>query len=108
MPARALTILVVAMGVAILAGIAVIAATVAGRTFHSAPRTAASVTPAPPPAPFTAAPIDLPKGAHVAAISTGTDRLVINVALADGSQELIVIDLATGRRLGTVPLHTGR
>ncbi len=103
MPARAMTVVVVVMGILIVAGLAALAVGIVRRAtdaIHSAevPRAAG-------PTAFLAAPIGLPKGAHVTAISTGTDRLVIAVALPDGSQELIVVDLATGRRLGMIPLH---
>ncbi|HTT80026.1 MAG TPA: hypothetical protein VMF86_10140 [Stellaceae bacterium] len=97
MPARALTVAVVVMGVLIVAGVAALAVGVARRAVHPTPQIEAT--------PFAAAPIDLPKGAHVTAISTGTDRLVVAVALPGGSEELLVVDLATGRRLGTIPVH---
>src|SRR5438309_897805 len=35
----------------------------------------------------------------------GPDRLVIDLLLADGTRQLLIIDLATGRRLGTIPLR---
>jgi hypothetical protein len=98
MPGRALTIAVVVMGAMIVAGLGLIAAKIAGGGAHRTARPAASQ-------PFIAAPIELPNGAHIAAISTGTDRVVVDLALPDGSQELLIIDLSTGRRLGTVPLH---
>jgi hypothetical protein len=103
MPARALSALVVVMGVLIVGGLAALAVGVARRAGHAthAPEAPLAVASRP----FAAAPIDLPKGAHIAAISTGTDRLVVDVALPDGSQQLVIIDLATGRRLGTVPLR---
>lgn len=101
MPARTLTILVVVMGVMILAGFAVLGAMIAVRMSHPSSSSASL-------RPFAAAPIALPAGARVEAISAGTDRLVIDIALADGDRQLVIIDLATGRRLGTVPLHTAR
>jgi hypothetical protein len=103
MPARAMTLLVVVMGILIVAGLTALAVGIARRAAHSVHPTEAPL--AAGPAPFVAAPIDLPKGAQVTAISTGTDRLVVDVALPDGGQELIIVDLATGRRLGTIPLR---
>jgi hypothetical protein len=108
MPPRALTALVIFLGVAIVAGFAALAVGIAGRAARH-PATRAAAPPARSQAagatPFAAPPIDLPRGARVAAIGAGTDRLVLDLALPDGSQQLVIIDLATGRRLGTVPLH---
>lgn len=107
MSLRALTILVVVMGAMIIAGLALIAAKVAGGLAQPAPRAAVTRSATASQPPFAAAPIELPAGARVAAISTGTDRVVVDVALADGSRELLIIDLSTGRRLATVPLRAG-
>jgi hypothetical protein len=90
--------LVVAMGIMILAGVAALAVAIAGRVSHRPAETA-------PTQPFAGQPIELPAGSRIEAMSTGTDRLVIEVALADGSRQLVVIDLASGRRLGTIPLR---
>ncbi len=56
---------------------------------------------------FTAPPIDIPRGARIETIAAGSDRLVLDLVLPDGNRELVVIDLANGRKLGTIPLHTG-
>jgi hypothetical protein len=56
-------------------------------------------------APFSAGPIDIPSGARVEAMSAGPDRLVLDLLLADGTRQLVVIDLGTWRRLGTIPLR---
>jgi hypothetical protein len=39
-------------------------------------------------------------------MAVGVDRLVIDVVLGDGTRQLLVLDLVTGRRLGTIPLRT--
>jgi hypothetical protein len=92
---RALKILVSVMGALLLAGVVVLAVAIASRLAHRAP---------PPPAAFTASPITLPQGAKIERMSTGPDRIVLDVRLADGSTELVVIDLATGRLMGIVSL----
>jgi hypothetical protein len=56
--------------------------------------------------PFAAAPIEFPAGARIETMSTGSDRLVIDLVLPDGNRRLVIIDLATGRLLGTIPLPT--
>jgi len=93
---RGLKILVVAMGVLLVVGFAALVATVAVRLSHRPP---------PPAVAFTAPPVTLPAGAKIERLSTGPDRIVIAVALPDGTQQLLVIDLQTGRLLGTIPLR---
>ena len=90
---RFLKILVIVMGAILVAGVAVLAVTIAARLAHR-----------PPPAAFTAPPITLPRGSTIERMSTGPDRIVLQVDLADGSVELVVIDLATGRLVGILPL----
>jgi hypothetical protein len=96
---RALKILVVVMGVMLIAGVATLAVVIAGRVSRGGPGTAS-------PQPFAASQIELPKGARIENISAGGDRLVIDLVLPDGNRQLVIIDLATGRRLGTIPLRT--
>ena len=95
MNVRFLKILVTVMGVMLVAGVVALAVTIAERLGHH---------PTPPAAAFTAPPITLPHGASIEKMSVGTDRIVLEVLLADRSAELVVIDLATGHLLGTFPL----
>lgn len=92
---RALKILVGVMGAMILIGVAVLGATVAGRLTKSTPPAQA----------FTAPAIDVPAGARIESMSTGADRIVLDLVLSDGSRQLLIVDLANGRKLGTVPLR---
>jgi len=94
---RFLKILVAVMGAMLLAGVVALVATIAARLSHRAS--------ALPPTAFTAPPITLPRGAKIETMSTGADRIVLQVDLADGSVKLVVIDLATGRLVGTIPLQ---
>lgn len=94
---RALKILVAAMGVLLIAGVATLVAVVAKRLSHRAP--------AAPTAAFTAPPVFLPRGSKIETMSTGADRVVLQVDLVDGTVELVVIDLASGRLVGTIPLR---
>lgn len=98
---RALKILVVVMGVLLVGGLATLIVVIAGRVAN---RQAA----APSVPPFTAAPLDLPAGARIETIAVGADRLVLDIILPDGNRELVLIDLASGRRLGSIPLHTSQ
>ncbi|HEV8029467.1 MAG TPA: DUF6476 family protein [Stellaceae bacterium] len=94
----ALKVLVVVMGIMLVAGVAVLLAAIAARVSHKGSDAGA-------PQPFAAVPIDIPPGARVEAMSAGPDRLVLDLVLADGTRALVVIDLTTGHRLGTIPLR---
>jgi hypothetical protein len=96
---RGLKILVIVMAVMILAGFAAIVIVIAGRM----PRSGPAPTPSQP---FAAAPIELPSGARIETMSVGSDRLVLEILLPDGNRQLVIIELATGRPLGAIPLHT--
>lgn len=96
----ALKAIVVIMGLMILAGLTLLGAIIAGRLAHRPAATSASSTPA-----FVAPGIDLPAGAAIERMTIAGDRLVLDMALPDGNRQLLLIDLATGRRLGTIPLH---
>jgi len=96
---RTLKILVVVMGVMLVAGIVILIVTIAGRV--SSNRAGPGISP-----PFAAPPIDLPQGARIEAMAVGPDRLVLDVVLADGTRQLLVLDLVTGRQLGMIPLRT--
>jgi len=93
---RALKILVAAMGAMLVIGFAVLLVTIAWRLSHR---------PAAPPSAFTAPPVTLPHGSVIERMSTAADRIILQVDLADGNVELVVIDLSTGRQLGIVPLR---
>ncbi|HTW53471.1 MAG TPA: DUF6476 family protein [Stellaceae bacterium] len=96
MSQRALKILVAVMTMLLIAGVAALAVGIAGKLARRPP---------PPPATaFTAPPITLPHGASIERMSTGSDRAVLEILLADGSAQLVEIDLATGRLVGIVPL----
>jgi hypothetical protein len=79
---RGLKLLVAVMGVMLVAGVAVLVATLAVRLSQH--------TPVPV---FTAPP------------SIGPDRIVLNIVLADGIRQLLVLDMRTGRLIGTIPLR---
>jgi Family of unknown function (DUF6476) len=103
---RALRILVVVMGVMLVGGFIALIVSIAYMAKHKqsgAP--AAVVTDAP--APYAAPPIELPAGARIEMILAGSERLVVHIMLPSGDRELLVLDLASGRRLGTIPLRVG-
>jgi hypothetical protein len=93
---RGLKILVIVMGVLLVAGVAGLVVAIAVRMSHRAPAPAAA---------FSAPPIMLPHGSTIESMRVGADRIVLQIDLADGSVQLLVIDLATGRQLGAIPLR---
>jgi len=95
MPLRGLKILVIVLGVMLVAGAAVLAAAIALRL---AQRTT------PPTRALVAPPIFMPHGSKIETMAVGTDRIVLQVDLVDGSVQLVVIDLATGKEMEVVPL----
>ena len=97
----ALKALVVVMGIMLVVGFVALIVVIAGRVSQKTAGLGAAQ-------PYTAAPVEIPAGARVEAMSAGPDRLVLDLLLPDGNRELAVIDLGTGRRLGTIPLRTAR
>jgi len=95
---RALKIAVVVMGVMLVAGFATLVVVIAGRISRG------GSGPTPTRA-FTNRPIEIPHGARIEAMTAGPDRLILGLALPEGDRQLVVIDLATGARLGTIDLH---
>jgi hypothetical protein len=90
----ALKVLVVVMGFMLIGGFAVLVAVIGGRLSHSGgPRS------------FAAA-IEIPRGARIEAMTAGADRLVLDMMLPDGERQLLVIDLTSGARLGTIELRS--
>jgi hypothetical protein len=90
------------MGILLVAGFAGLVLAISYRLSHStathATRTRSAAEP------FTAAPVNLPPGARIEAISIGNDRLALAILLPDGNRELLLLDPNSGRRLGTIPL----
>ena len=98
---RALNVLVVVMGVLIVIGFAALIVGIAAKMSRDRP--AASVE-----RPFAATAIDIPPGARIEAMTASANRLILELALPDGERQLLVVDLATGARLGTIALHSGQ
>jgi hypothetical protein len=94
---RALKVLVTVLGVVIIVGFGVVAAVIAGRLARREPASNAHA--------FTAAAVNIPRGARIEAMTAASDRLILALALPGGGRDIIVIDLVTGTRLGTIELH---
>jgi len=53
---------------------------------------------------FGAAEVTLPPGARVVETTTSGDRVVLRIALPDGEERLHVLDVASGRTIGTIAI----
>ncbi|MEO3431534.1 hypothetical protein [Inquilinus sp. CAU 1745] len=98
---RALKFLVIAMGVAIVAGFALVAYEVIRRSGEPVEPPVATAAPAGEPFASTLA---LPEGARIAGMAGVGDQLVVNVAMPDGTGRAFFIDPATGDVLGTLDI----
>lgn len=99
---KALKTLVVAMGILILAGIAVVGVTLYNRAARpgglAGDRAAAQTTrPAEHP---TAASLGLPAGSRIRGLAGAGNRVVVHVELPGGEEQLLLLDPATGQVAG--------
>jgi hypothetical protein len=86
------------MSVLLVVGFTAVIVTIAGRMAHRRPEAAANHL-------LPAAPIDIPRGSRVEAMTATPDRLILDLVSPDGDREIMLIDLATGARIGTIELH---
>ena len=112
---RLLKAIVIGLGVLIFVGLAVVVATIISR----AGRLAAPVTSATPvaavtteimggaPAAFGAKKLDLPPGSRLVEIRPDGDRLILRLRQVGGNEQLVVISLISGERLGVIDLGAG-
>jgi len=119
---RWLKTLVIGMGAVIVIGLMVVIVEVVRRAGEPSQSVAlSSLPPAPPvigaPAPAAVTPparmpgdisILIPPGATAEEIVTDKARLVVRLLLADGSAALLLIDAATGKKLGMITLDNRR
>jgi hypothetical protein len=86
------------MGVMLVVGFAALIVAIASRVAHRRPE-----------APFVRSlvhsTIDIPHGARVEAMTTMSDRLILDLVLPDGDRQIVTIDLATGARTSTIELR---
>jgi Family of unknown function (DUF6476) len=85
----------------LVVGFAALIAAIAIRASHRKPQ---------PPAGHLVAEssIEIPRGARVEAMTTASDRLILDFVLPDGNRQIIVIDLTTGARVGVIQLHSAQ
>ena len=91
------------MGIMLVGGFVALVISIAYMARH---RQAAAPAASAMPAPYAAPAVDLPSGARIETMALGANRLVLSIITQDGNRELLVLDPASGRRLGTIPLRT--
>jgi hypothetical protein len=116
---QALKALIIVLGVMIVAGIAVIGVTIYHRATNpvNSPvpdSTEPAAKPATEPgfgpgfgAGFGKVALDLPPGSRIVETTAEGDRLILRLRLADGGWQILILDMATGKRLGTFELRAG-
>ncbi len=100
---RALKALVIGMGILILIGFAAVVVAVIQRTGDDGddgPSTVRSGVPTE--RAFGDVRVKLPSGAQVIGTAADGGRLIVHLRLAGGEARILVIDLATGKRLGAI------
>lgn len=111
---KALKVSVILMGVLILAGLAVVAITVAKRAGRPGPPAGMSHEVAPPiagmpavasgPAGFGQVTVNYPAGFEPVETVADGDRLIVRFKSPTGAGRIVILDMKTGRVLGTVTL----
>ncbi len=108
---QVLKTLVIVLGVMIVAGITAIGVTI----YHRATNLVNSPVPASTEPDirtglgpgFGRVALDLPPGSRVVEMTAEGDRLILRLRLADGGRQILILDMATGKRLGTFELRDG-
>lgn len=95
---KPLVALVIIMGVLIVAGIVVIVVTIVSRM--SGDRTANS----PVATQFAVADLAVPAGCQVMETTTAADRLILRLGTGERCNQVLIVDMSTGKLLGTLRL----
>ena len=103
---QALKTLVIVLGILILAGLGLVGYVLVKRGLNSGgpepvPRAAAPVAAETPYGPVA---IDLPAGAKIASTRVSGGRLVVELAMPNGTERVLTLGLADGKLIGTIDL----
>jgi Family of unknown function (DUF6476) len=96
---KLLVALVIIMGVLIVAGLVVVVVTITNRM--GAGNATGSRAAA---APFAAADLPIPAGCEGKETTTTDDRLILRLGSGERCNQVLIVDLATGKLLGTLRL----
>lgn len=95
---KGLLALVIIMGVLIVAGLIVVVVTIATRLSGSGTDTAAAT------AAFSPLDLPIPAGCEVMEMVAAEGRLILRLGRGERCSQVLVVDAASGRHLGTVRL----
>jgi Family of unknown function (DUF6476) len=101
---RALKILVYGMGVILVAGVIVLVVTIAYRLKHPRVETSSAAQTVIIQPNSTPHAVTLPAGAKIIAVQNDGDRVMLRLALSDGSEELMLLDWKTGETVRIINL----
>jgi hypothetical protein len=108
---QTLKALVIVLGVMIVAGIAVVGVTIYHRATNlvnsPVPRSAEPAGRTGLGPGFGKVALELPAGSRIVEMTAEDDRLILRLRLADGGRQILILDMATGKRLGTFELRDG-
>ena len=104
---RALKLLVIGMGVAIVIGVAVVIVTIVqragagwGDVQTARPAVETAVSDAAPRPGFGTRTLDAPRGGRIVDMIAEGDRLFVRLETPEGARRIVVLDTVTGARLG--------
>jgi hypothetical protein len=89
--------LVIIMGVLIVAGIVVVVVTIASRMGGGQPVAATNALPS-----FETIDLPMPAGCQVMETTTSGDRLILRLGSGDRCNQLLFVDMTSGKLLGTL------
>ncbi|HEY5609291.1 MAG TPA: hypothetical protein VIM38_13250 [Alphaproteobacteria bacterium] len=95
---RTLKVVVIALGVLIVAAIAALVLKIADTAAPSGAPSRVERTYAP-------STVEIPRGAEVIATEVAGERLVLHVRLENGDLRFIVVNLSTGKEIGSVDIR---
>jgi hypothetical protein len=97
---KALKTLVIAMGVLVLAGVAVIGVTLYNRANRPGGLMGEPPAAVAPARQITAGSLGLPAGSRIRGIAGAGSRVVVHVELPSGTEQLVILDPASGAVVG--------
>jgi hypothetical protein len=96
---KGLRALVIIMGVLIVAGLVVVVVTIANRVVGGGGIATTRAAPE-----FATADLPIPAGCQVVETTTADDRLILRLGTGERCNQVLIVDMATGRLLGTLRL----
>ncbi len=96
---KPLVALVIIMGVLIVAGVVVVVVTIVNRMGAGA-----QIADTPAATEFATADLPVPAGCQVVETTTADDRLILRLGSGERCNQVLIVDMATGKLLGTLRL----